>query len=192
VAGLDLQYESLQRQLEDAGVVTSLAELHGGMCGTMCIGGIAATQRWLDDCLEDWRLAESETVSAALRGLELDAWRGLTSTDMSFEPLVPGDNQSLEAQVRGLALWCHGFLTGLGFGGFEVDAERAHRSQTVEEITKDFSEISRAGLGDEEEEEAEETGFALAELKEYVRVGVQLVFEEYGARQLNAGSNSIH
>lgn len=192
MAGFDLQYESLQRQLEDAGVVTSLAELHGGMCGTMCIGGIAATQRWLDDCLEDWRLAESERVNSALRGLELDAWRRLTSTDMSFEPLVPGDDQSLEAQVRGLALWCHGFLTGLGFGGVKAGGEGARPSETVEEIAKDFSEISRAGLSDDEEEEAEEAGFALAELKEYVRVGVQLVFEEYGARHLDGGSNSIH
>jgi uncharacterized protein YgfB (UPF0149 family) len=179
MAEIEPEYESLERHLTDAGVVTSLAELHGGLCGTLCAGGIAATQRWLEDCLDDWHVEDTEDIGATLRGLELDAWRKLSSPDMSFEPLVPSEDQPLDAQVRGLALWCHGFLTGLGFGGFKGKGG-THRSEAVEEITKDFSEISRAGLEGEDEEDAA-AGFALAELKEYVRVGVQLVFEECGA-----------
>ncbi|HEU4617781.1 MAG TPA: UPF0149 family protein [Gammaproteobacteria bacterium] len=184
-------YDSIEKRLVEAGVVTSLAELHGGICGTMCVGGIAATQRWLDDCLDDWELAEPDEIGATLRGLELDAWRKLCSAEMTFEPLVPGENQPLDAQVRGLALWCHGFLTGLGLGGLKQH-DGVCRSETVDEIAKDFSEISRAALVGDEEEEGD-AGFALAELKEYVRVGVQLVFEECGAGGAPAqGGNSIH
>lgn len=189
----DLQYESLEAQLAEAGVVTSLAELHGGLCGTMCVGGIAASERWLEDCLEDWQLATEEEVGNTLHGLELDAWRKLTSAEMIFEPLVPGEDQPLETQVRGLALWCHGFLTGLGFGGLKAAGVKTERSEAVEEITRDFSEISRAALEDDgEDADADAAGFALAELKEYVRVGAQLVFEEYGARQAASGSERIH
>lgn len=179
MADIEVEYESLEQHLADAGVVTSLAELHGGLCGALCAGGIAATQRWVDDCLDEWRLTESETVGKALHGLELDAWRKLSSPDMSFEPLVPSEDQPLDAQVRGLALWCHGFVTGLGVGGRKAGVA-CPKSETVDEITKDFSEISRAALGDDDEDDAS-AGFALAELKEYVRVGVQLVFEECGA-----------
>jgi uncharacterized protein YgfB (UPF0149 family) len=179
MAEIETDYESLEHRFAEAGVVTPLAELHGGLCGTLCAGGIAATQRWLEDCLDDWRLDDSEDIGAALHGLELDALRKLSSPEMGFEPLLPSEDQPLDAQVRGLALWCHGFLTGLGFGGFKASGG-TRRSETVEEITKDFSEISRAGLeGDDEEDAA--AGFALAELKEYVRVGAQLVFEECGA-----------
>lgn len=179
MADIEVEYESLERRLADAGVVTSLAELHGGLCGALCAGGIAATQRWVTDCLDEWRLTEAETVGEALHGLELDAWRKLSSPDMSFEPLVPSEDQPLDTQVRGLALWCHGFVTGLGVGGRQA-GRAIPSSETVEEITKDFSEISRAALGGEDDDDAS-AGFALAELKEYVRVGVQLVFEEFGA-----------
>ncbi len=186
----DQGYESLERSLNESGVVTPLAELHGGLCGTMCVGGIAAAQRWLEECLDDWQLDEGDNVGAALRDLELGAWRSLSSAELNFEPLLPGDDQPLDSQVRALALWCHGFLTGLGFGGLKPRPIGEH-SEAVEEITKDFAEISRAALA-EDEEEGTEAGFALAELKEYVRVGAQLVFEEYGGRQLDGGSARIH
>jgi uncharacterized protein YgfB (UPF0149 family) len=187
----DTDYETLEARLAEAGVVTSLAELHGGLCGTLCVGGISAAGHWLEECLHDWQLAESGEVGEALRGLELETWQKLKSMDLSFEPLLPGEDQPLDLQVRGLALWCHGFLVGLGFGGYRTNGAAAHASAAVEEITKDFSELSRAVLGDEPED-SDEAGFELAELKEYVRVGVQLVFEEYGTRELEGGSDRIH
>ncbi len=178
---MDHGYESLERCLNESGVVTPLAELHGGLCGTICVGGMAAAQRWLEECLEDWELDEGDAVGTALRDLELTAWRSLSSGEMSFEPLLPDEDQPLDSQIRALALWCHGFLTGLGFGGLK-SAPTGEHADAVNEITKDFAEISRAALADDEDEDAD-AGFALAELKEYVRVGAQLVFEEYGGRQ---------
>ena len=49
------------------------------------------------------------------------------------------------------------------------------------EILRDFAEISRAGLSDDEAAGHDEPDFALAEIHEYVRVSVQIVFEELGA-----------
>ncbi len=46
----------------------------------------------------------------------------------------------------------------------------------VGEVVTDFVELSKASEG--EEEDAAASGFALAELVEYVRVSAQLVFEE--------------
>mgnify|MGYP003344636055 FL=1 len=47
----------------------------------------------------------------------------------------------------------------------------------------DFSEISRAALSEDEAEGRDQPDFALAELREYVRAGVQMVFEELAPRR---------
>jgi uncharacterized protein len=185
-------YDSLAGALADAGVVLSLPEVHGGICGVMCVGGVAAADRWLDHCFEEWRPHSSQAVEDALRGLELNTWRMLSGTDMSFEPVLPGDDEPLDAQVHGLAFWCHGFLAGLGFGGLEMPKDETGADVALEEITRDFAEISRAVLSEEDAEDVEQSGFALAELKEYVRVSVQLVFERFEAQRPDARSDTIH
>ena len=48
------------------------------------------------------------------------------------------------------------------------------------EILADFGEISRAGVTAEDGENSDQAEFALAELTEYVRVSVQIVYEELG------------
>jgi uncharacterized protein len=184
-------YESLAEELSQAGVVPSLAEVHGGLTGMMCVAGVAAADRWLDQQLEEWRQVGETPIGEALHAVELDTWRMLNETQMAFEPLLPGDEQPLDAQVRGLASWCHGFLSGLGLGGLSFDGS-ANDDGTVAEIAKDFAEISRAALGPEDDEDPEQAGFALAELKEYVRVSVQLLFEQYGDHSDEAGGNTIH
>ncbi|MBN1237088.1 MAG: UPF0149 family protein [Gammaproteobacteria bacterium] len=186
-----LEYDSLADTLAEAGVISSLSEIHGGICGVMCVGGIAAVDRWLDRTMEEWQpQALSGGVADALRGLELNTWRMLSDTEMSFEPLLPGDDEPLDTQVRGLALWCHGFLTGLGFGGMK--APEGTDNSDLDEITHDFAEISRAAVSEEDAEDAEQSGFALAELKEYVRVSVQLVFERFEAQRPDARGDRIH
>jgi len=184
-------YESLSEELARAGVVPSLAELHGGLTGMMCIAGVAAADRWLDQQLEEWSQSGETPLGRALHAVELDTWRMLNDTDMSFEPLLPSDEQPLDAQVRGLASWCQGFLSGLGLGGLTLDGTTSGED-TVAEIAKDFAEISRAALGPEDEREPEQAGFALAELKEYVRVSVQILFEHFGERSDEAGRNTLH
>lgn len=173
-------YETLSERLADAGVLVSLAELHGGVCGVMCAGGRAAADRWLDHSLGESRSRAERTLGDALRDLERDAWRTLSASELVFVPLLPGEDRELDAQVRGLAQWCHGFLSGLGFGGVSMSEEAvpgADAAAALKEITRDFAEISRAGVGDEDAADPEQAGFALAELQEYVRVSVQLVFE---------------
>lgn len=184
-------YESLAEELAQAGVVPSLAELHGGLTGMMCVAGVAAADRWLDQQLEEWSQSGATPIGEALHAVELDTWRTLNEMNMSFEPLLPGDDQPLDAQVRGLALWCNGFLSGLGLGGLTAEGSQSDEG-TVAEIAKDFAEISRAALAPEDEQDPEQAGFALAELKEYVRVSVQLVFEQFGEHSDEASSTSIH
>lgn len=188
----NLAYETLSEELENAGIVPSLAELHGGLSGVMCVGGVAAADRWLDQQLEELQQNGETPLGEALHALEHQTWRMLNSPDMSFEPLLPGDDQPLDEQVRALAAWCDGFLSGIGLGGVQITGEGTDADDAVEEIAKDFAEISRAALGPDDEQDLEQAGFALAELKEYVRVSVQLVFEHFGDHGEHAGGETIH
>jgi len=186
-----LAYETLSEARAEAGVVPTLAELHGGLCGIMCVGGVAAADRWLEQQLEEWQQDGETPIGEALHAVEHETWRMLNDDEMTFEPLLPGDEQPLDAQVRALAAWCQGFLSGLGLGGLKLDSGRSDAEETVKEIARDFAEISRATLGPDDENDLAQAGFALAELKEYVRVSVQLVFEHFGERAGDA-SGTVH
>src|SRR5690606_28483311 len=94
--------------------------------------------------------------------------------------LLPGDDAPLADQVQALALWCHGFLGAVAVSGSTEDGE------DVDEVLRDFAQISRAGLSEAEAAGEDQPDFALAEIQEYVRVGAQLVFEELGPRRAAA------
>ncbi len=92
---------------------------------------------------------------------------------MEFEPLLPDDESPLNGRANALALWCTGFLYGLGTGHIS-DLEALNGD--VGEIVRDFTEISRATGDDADADESNEQAYA--ELVEFIRVAAQVVFEE--------------
>ena len=92
---------------------------------------------------------------------------------MEFELLIPQDDSPIQERARALTAWCTGFLYGLGSNG-AADPQRLPGE--LGEIVRDLTEITRADV--DAEDGAEENEAALAELVEFVRVGVQLVFDE--------------
>ena len=101
------------------------------------------------------------------------ALAGLVQPDMEFEPLLPPDTESLEERTQALAEWCQGFLYGLGAGSIPDASELPGE---VGEVVRDFIEITHADVDVDQGEESNENAYA--ELVEFVRVGVQLLFEE--------------
>ena len=185
-------YHVLGDLLAEAGVSQSVAELHGGICGAICVGGIESADHWVDGWLDDGDCIEEKlpTIAETLGGLKLDAWRSLAGSDMSFEPLLPDENESIQLRVRELALWCHGFICSLGLSGLELGCSGERRAQ-LEEIVRDFSEISKA-QADAADESDEAAKFSLAELVEYVRVSVQIVYEDLQPSHMRGRSQRIH
>ena len=107
---------------------------------------------------------------------------------MEFEPLLPGDDAPLESRVEALAAWCQGFLYGFGAAG---TAARAVLPDTVTEVLADLAQLSQAGVPAASEPEVEEDAYI--ELVEYLRAGVQLVYEELDAlRASQSVSESSH
>ena len=180
-------YATLGMALDELRSAMSVSELHGGLCGTLCAGGAKAASAWLEDCIDDADASDGAVANAraVFRDLELETWRVLASVDLEFMPLLPADDLPLDDRVSELASWCQGFLAGLALGGLQDFAASSGETNgedvnPIEEIVEDFSAISRVGLSDTEENDPDDADFAFTEVVEYVRVGVQILFEEIG------------
>jgi uncharacterized protein len=191
-------YDALRESLSGSGTLLALPELHGGLCGALCAGGPSAAERWLDGFLVDSDMGDIAGARAVGRELVRAGWTALADGDLAFEPLLPSDDARLEEQVQALALWCSGFLNGVGATAPDLvgrnakptEAAAAGASAEVAEILADFAEMSRAGIDDEDEADRDRADFALAELKEYVRVSVQIVFEQLADRRAAAARDA--
>jgi uncharacterized protein YgfB (UPF0149 family) len=172
-------FDSIEQLLSAADASWEAAEAHGAFCGRACLSGAGAIKAWVNDLLAA-QLA-GEALASERRGqleqLAVTALLSLEAGDMSFDVFVPGDEEPLSIRTAGLVDWCHGFMHGLVVAGGADPGPRSDALETevVSEILSDFSEITKAGAVDDEGEQAE---FAYAELIEYVRVSVQLIYDE--------------
>jgi uncharacterized protein YgfB (UPF0149 family) len=196
MADENTSYSILGVALDGLGSATTAAELHGGYCGVLCSGGASDAAAWLKSCAEEFAPSaeDQETARSIFAGMEYQTVQGLASSNLEFEPLLPDDDTPLDERASELALWCHAFLTGLALGGLKLE-ERPSQSKAiaqdeqnpegaVNEIVNDFSAISQAGPSDNERDNPVDADFAMAEIVEYIRVSVQIVFEELGASKV--------
>ncbi len=171
----------LDQAFRRLGAADSAAENHGILCGLLCAQGHVAQPDWLtlmrqlaapdDGYAEHAGLDASAADQAAVSALYEETLSRLREADSLFEPLLPDDDEPLPIRSAAMAQWCGGFLYGLGAGGVR---DFSVLPEDVREIAGDIAEISRAGTdgGESEEDEA-----AYAEIVEYLRAGVTLVFE---------------
>ncbi len=164
-------YAQIQRSLAASHALADPAEAHGTLAGALCALVPYRIEDWLAEILPDG--LEAADADPALRSLYDGTVAALSGTDMDFELLIPGDEAPIEQRTQALTEWCSGFLYGLGTGGA---ADQQRLPGELGEIMRALTEITRAGVDAADSDEANES--ALAELVEFVRVGVQLVFDE--------------
>ena len=180
MSSAETDYRDLAELLYRSGAPVPLAELHGGLCGVICASGREAASSWLDSLLDDCT-GDANTLSQLAGRLEVlgkNTWQALSGLTLEFCPLLPDDEVGLDQRAEALGLWCHGFLAGLVIGGVDLTGGSAALSAELDELVRDFAEISRAGADREEIEDTELGDGSLTELVEFVRVGTQFVFEE--------------
>ena len=93
---------------------------------------------------------------------------------MSFQPLLPGDDASIGDRTSALGEWCQGFLYGLGTGVGGCRRLRVLQGEAAE-VVRDMTEITHVDVDPDDDPESNEAAYA--ELVEFVRVGVQLLYE---------------
>jgi uncharacterized protein YgfB (UPF0149 family) len=194
VTGNEFDYSGLAGLLERSGSPLDLAELHGGLCGVICAGGREMAMHWLDDLLDDCA-ADADTLNELarqLQGLGASTFTALNGVSLTFVPMLPGDFDAIGERTAGLALWCHGFLAGLVIGGLDLTSGQTDLSPELTELFGDFAEISKAGADAGELEDVDASDESLTELVEFVRVGVQLIFETLAPGSSSSGGRVLH
>ncbi|MFM7625859.1 MAG: UPF0149 family protein [Gammaproteobacteria bacterium] len=163
-------HRDLARLLEGARALTEAPEAHGTLAGAFCAGDSFGFQEWLGEVFPEGR------AGAAQQGMqELYRWtrESLAAGELQFAPLLPGDEAPVAERAQALGEFCQGFLYGLGTSALP-DPEALPTQ--VAEIVRDIGAIVHVGVDPAESDEENEQAYA--ELVEFVRVGVQLLFDE--------------
>ncbi len=183
-------YEEFDRVLREARALPEPAEAHGTLAGALCSSRNYGLIEWLREILPDDSPDHAALQGSVLQNVYDSMVRTLVGNDADFAPLLPNDDAPLAERADALSLWCQGFLYGLGSG---ATSDPGTVSTEAGEIIRDFTEITHVGVdaGDENEE----SEIAFAEVLEFVRVGVQLLFVELAparGEEPAPGAASIH
>jgi len=166
-------YYQANAALEAAGFESTAAEVHGTICGVLASPEAEKTD-WLAAIVGADSSAGanlSKPVSEQLLVLFQGSRQALKEENIAFTLFIPGaDNSGIKARTDAIAAWCRGFLMGLSAGGLK---EFATLSDSVREALEDLLDIAEVVA-----EENEDGQQALVELEEYVRVVVQLIFDD--------------
>jgi hypothetical protein len=168
----DIRFKDFEDVLATAGSLADAAEAHGSLCGALCSMAPYRMQDWVNEILPDAGALPEESAAMIERVFTATATT-FGEQGMEFEPLLPDEDQPLNGRANALALWCSGFLYGLGAGQI---SDLGALTGDVGEIVRDFTEISRATGDDADADESNEQAYA--ELVEFIRVAAQVVFEE--------------
>jgi len=163
-------FDELQRVLTQSHALTDAAEAHGTLVGSLCAMP-CSLHDWLAEILPDGRA--DDRSAASLRAI-FDATHGALGDDaLSFQPLLPGDDASIGDRTSALGEWCQGFLYGLGAGAAVPEVSTLQGEAA--EVLRDMTEITHVDVDPNDDMETNEAAYA--ELVEFVRVGVQLLYE---------------
>jgi uncharacterized protein YgfB (UPF0149 family) len=187
---LPATYDEFERVLRHARALPEPAEAHGTLAGALCSSRDYGLMEWLREILPEDSPEDDALQSSVLQNVYNSMVSTLAGSDADFEPLLPDDESPLTLRADALSQWCQGFLYGLG-SGTTPDPENV--SIEAGEIIRDFTEITHVGV--DANEENEENEVAYAEVVEFVRVGVQLLFAELAparGEEPEPGAASIH
>jgi len=174
-------YDLLNSALLRCGSSWNAAQAHGLLCGQLAILGADAGHGWLTQVLQntDADDVECQECASMLDQLFLATSRQLAERQSEFEPFLPDDRAPVVERTAAMAEWCEGFLNGLVSEAKAGQLRKRLAAEPLSDIIKDMLEITRAGVEEEADEEAEAADEnALIELVEYLRVATQMAYEE--------------
>ncbi len=167
------EFDSVQSSLMSLHAMTDAAEAHGTLCGLLI--GRQEFSRWLEHTLETAPDPADLLAKEQLRQLQdlYETTRDqLNAEDMSFELLLPDEQQEFAQRLIGLGAWCQGFLYGMAVIG---ESALENLSEQGRECMDDLLQISQLSHDEEQSEDAETV---YAEIVEHVRLSVIYMNEE--------------
>jgi uncharacterized protein YgfB (UPF0149 family) len=160
----------------------SPGEAHGIIAGLLATSLEGDIRAQLADLFSPYGLdeEEQEDLFTMLAPLYRYTKSSFEQGSFEFALLLPDEEATLEDRIEAIADWCRGFIYGLTEGGV---TDVTQLPGDAGEVVRDLMELAEVGLDESADVETQDK--ALAEIEEYIRVGVQLVFEELGAGTLS-------
>ena len=186
-------YQDVTQALRRVDIASDAAECQGAMCAVICFAGKDGFPLWLGAHLPEVESGKMSGDALATETAQITdnlyqhILQQLHAGELQFQLLLPDDDVDLELRSQAMVHWCQGFLLGLGYVGIS-DTQRFQGD--LAEIINDITEISQMTIGELDYSEEEEQSYA--ELVEYLRVGVMLLWETLRAQQTQAPQSTIH
>jgi len=178
---LTIDHNELDAALRRCGSTWNAGQTHGLLCSRLALAGAEGASRWLAQVLADTDPENTlrTECQAMLEALCTSTWQQLSERQSDFMLLLPDDADSAQVRTEAMGQWCEGFLHGLVAEKHGEDLRNCLAAEPLADIIKDMLEITRATVGDGAGDE--DTESAYVELVEYLRVAVQLTYEELAA-----------
>ena len=173
---MKLMFDEVEKALKLHSWSIDAAEFHGMLSGLICAGAEDdEIDNWLPVLIGERYLTEEEYLPIELD--VLDAYfkvrSELDADGFEYQVLLPDESQSIERRAHSMRLWCMGFLlTLIDYGEIEVD----ELSEDCSNFVFDLQFITNVEVDEDElEDELEDMAYFI--IVEYLRVGVQIIYE---------------
>ena len=166
--------KKFENVLQQNGLDLSIAQVHGTLAGLVCLGHSKGNfQKWGHLLVPDH---PTQSLLDTIFNLIYFTHDCLESPEFKFRPILCSEIGLLE-RVESLGDWCLGFTIGLELNSIK---QTKTYSEDAEHFLSDISEISLVETSTDDDDSER----AFCELEEYVKVGVQLIYEEFSSSAL--------
>ena len=166
----------LDEALENCDSGRNSIQAHGLLCGYIMTHGLKGHDMWLHRMFENSSNEKGDKYKYIFDDLFIKTWRQLEERQSEFELFLPGDDRGLLTRAKAIGSWCDSYLHGLISSVTTENLKKAINREPTSILIKDLLEMTKATIGEEDDDETNERSYA--ELVEYTRIAVQLIFEE--------------
>ena len=166
----------LDEALENCDSGRNSIQAHGLLCGYIMTHGLKGHDMWLHRMFENSSNEKGVKYKYIFDDLFIKTWRQLEERQSKFELFLPGDDRGLLTRAKAIGSWCDSYLHGLISSVTTEKLKKAINREPTSILIKDLLEMTKATIGEEDDDETNEKSYA--ELVEYTRIAVQLIFEE--------------
>jgi yecA family protein len=179
-------FNEITEALEHTELKLHASQVHGLISGVLC-GSYTETTDWQEKVMGEKLTDDSRDI---LQSLYVMTSKQLSDFIFEFMMLTPDDDTELTVRAEALTVWSQGYLTGLQLAGVPITNREPSE---ITEAIDDMIEIAKMNY--DQVEATEEDEAAYAELVEYVRVAVILIYQELRSNQIpesSAGISKLH
>ncbi|MCX7115118.1 MAG: UPF0149 family protein [Gammaproteobacteria bacterium] len=159
-------YGELSSLVEPIDLPFSLSQLHGLLCGYICIGQPEQALTFLNTLLSSSPASIHAADKAALLSVFSISEHLITHLDFSFQLLLPDDGVALPERAKAFSEWCQGFLQGFHL----PSSSKAQLNEDTQDLLFHLQEFSL--LDYEQLAFTDDDELALTEVYEYTRLAV--------------------